>query len=49
MPWQEESELQSVLATILKFVRSSNTGRVKLDIQPGRIDMFVGDSREMFS
>ncbi len=47
MPLQSQQELLLVLETIQKFVKLSNTTRVRLVIQHGKIDMFVDDSKEM--
>ncbi len=48
LDWQQPSELLSVLAVILKYVKSSNTGKVRLDIQRGKISISGVDSKEMY-
>ncbi len=44
---QEPQELQSVLETIQKFVKVMNTGKVKIEVCPGEINLRVSDSKEM--
>ncbi len=49
LQWLEPSELESVLVTTLRFVSCLSTGKVRLDIRPGKIDISVDDSKEMSS
>ncbi len=47
MPMLEQSELVSVLATILKSVKHMNTIKVRIEACHGEIKLSVADSKEM--
>ncbi len=46
---QELSGLESELASIQKYVKRTNTGRVRIKACPGGIKLSVVDSKEMSS
>ncbi len=46
---QSQQELQSVLEAIQMYVKRMNTGKAKIEILRGMININIGNSKEMLS